>query len=364
MPKLFFYVGKNRNWLKLISKGYFPDFIYLPKFFYFLITSLLFKPLRIIENIFFNRKIRRHLPNKNPIFILGHMRSGTTHLHNILSCDTNLTFPNTLQAYTFGFCILAQKFISPFIKSFTPKKRYMDNMQVSMNLPQEEEFSIFSISEHSFFYHMFFPKKANDFFTKYVLFENLTEREIKQWKHVFYSLMQKFSYIGNGKPLLIKNPVNTSRFEILMDIFPDARFVNIVRNPYEVFVSTKHLYNKLLPICQLQKLNKNKIEENILTFYELQMKKYCEKKHKINPENLIEIKYEELINEPTKTLKRIYDHFNLSDFENQNIHFQNYLKSISGYKTNTFEISKSDIEKVNKNWGFAFDEFKYTMQFC
>ena len=41
--------------------------------------------------------------------------------------------------------------------------------------------------------------------------------------------------------LLIKSPVHTGRVKLLLDLFPNAQFIYIHRNPYQVFKSAVHM---------------------------------------------------------------------------------------------------------------------------
>ena len=51
-------------------------------------------PLRLL----FGRRISRQPLHPEPVFILGHPRTGTTHLHNLLALDPAFAFCNTFHA--------------------------------------------------------------------------------------------------------------------------------------------------------------------------------------------------------------------------------------------------------------------------
>jgi len=46
---------------------------------------------------------------------------------------------------------------------------------------------------------------------------------------------------GTEKRLLLKSPVHTARIKLLLKLFPDAQFVYIHRNPYDVFRSAVNM---------------------------------------------------------------------------------------------------------------------------
>jgi len=60
-------------------------------FLVYLFRYLLLEPFRLAEVFLYDGKIRRHELHHSPIFILGHWRSGTSHLQNLLRQDPNTT---------------------------------------------------------------------------------------------------------------------------------------------------------------------------------------------------------------------------------------------------------------------------------
>ncbi len=360
MKTTFIYAGKFQTWIKLLLKGFIPDMRYLLRFLAFLISAIVTLPFKIYENFRFAEKIKNHKLSSDPIFIIGHMRSGTTHLHNLLGCDTNLGFPKSFDAFAPGF-FLTSRFMIPLLQKIAPKKREMDNMEVKASLPQEEEFSIFAVSEYSFFFHMFFPRHAHYFFKNYNLFNNSSDFERLQWKKNYTNLLKKFSFAFNAKQLVIKNPVNTGRTNILLQMYPEAKFIVISRSPYDVYLSTRHLYKKLLPICQLQSVPDKFIDSIILEFYSEQMKKLFNDMKNIPSRNLVSLKFEDLVKKPIEELEIIYKKLKIEDFAAQKKNFEGYLKKIEGYKKNDYVLNSSDIEKVNRYWKFAFDKLGYKM---
>ena len=122
-------------------------------------------------------------------------------------------------------------------------------------------------------------------------------------------------YKEGKERIILKNPPNTGRIKQLVDLFPEAKFIHIYRNPYHVFFSTKRLYEGIMPLFALQKYDMNEIEENIFYFYKAMYEKFFKEKYLIKDENYVEIKYEEFVKEPLKILKEIYDTLNLPKFE-------------------------------------------------
>lgn len=148
-----------KNWLKLIfSNGFFVKLKYYPRLYLILIVSTLGIPFRMFEHWKFRKRIKFTDINNPPIFILGHWRSGTTHLHNLLTQDPQFGYITMLEA-SFPKSFLITNFFKFFMKSFLPKKRPMDNMEMGLYFPQEEEMAISNLIPFSFYNALYFPEK-------------------------------------------------------------------------------------------------------------------------------------------------------------------------------------------------------------
>src|SRR5665648_1005332 len=101
-----------------------------------------------------------------------------------------------------------------------------------------------------------------------------------------------------GKRLILKNPANTARIKLLLELYPEAQFIHIYRNPYVVYMSTKHFYNKMVQAFTFQKISDADLEDHILWIYKRMMESYFEEKKLIPKGNLVEIKFENLESEP------------------------------------------------------------------
>src|ERR687898_1435915 len=75
---------------------------------------------------------------REPLFVLGHWRSGTTYLHNLLALDKRFAHPNVwrvLNPHTF----LTTERYSDIVKLASPKTRLIDSMDLGAEVPRSEE---------------------------------------------------------------------------------------------------------------------------------------------------------------------------------------------------------------------------------
>jgi hypothetical protein len=95
-----------------------------------------------IEEIKFAKKWKA-IEVPPPIFVLGHWRTGTTHLHNLLACDRRFAYPNLYQVlYPHAF-LSTEATNSRVLSIFLPETRFgLDNMRLDWSVPYEDEFAL------------------------------------------------------------------------------------------------------------------------------------------------------------------------------------------------------------------------------
>ena len=78
--------------------------------------------------------------NNPPIFILGHRRSGTTHLHYAFSRDPRLGYLSNFQTFLYTVALLSKTWLRPVVSRFMPETRPQDNVKVDA-MPQQKKSS-------------------------------------------------------------------------------------------------------------------------------------------------------------------------------------------------------------------------------
>lgn len=350
------------NLIKLLTLNGGIDREYLTRTLSIAMASFSTIPLRVFETVKFAQKIADLPIDFPPIFLIGHHRSGTTYLHDLMSRDPNFCYLEHWQAMGGSEIFLGSpELAKSWADSNYPRKRISDGVIMYAESPEEEEFALANSSLYSFYAWHYFPKNMKKLFQQFALFENQNDQIKTEWKKAYMQVLQRISLCGNGKRLLIKNPVHTARVKILLEIFPDAKFICIYRNPYTIYASTRQLYKKLLPIFQLQNISEVELEENILYIYQQMMQKYLADKNYIPPENLIEIRYEDFIGNEILYLNKVYSQFNLPGFEQAESEFKKYIESQAKYKTNQYILDEETITKITEEWKFTIEKWQYDL---
>ncbi len=298
-----------------------------------------------------------------PIFILGHWRSGTTLLHSLLALDKHFAYPNTFQISYPHTCLYREMGMREYMKRIKDAsfKRPMDNIEVQFDSPAEDENAIAIMGLKSPILTWTFPKNEA-FYARYHTFKDAPKEDFEAWKNALIKFYKKLTW-RYKRPLILKSPVHTARVKILLDLFPDAKFIHIYRNPFRVFQSTRFLYHSLIPLASLQKPPVDQFDSAIIRNYKTIYDAYLEEKKLIPEGRLVEIPFETFVKDKMAGLKKIYDELSIPHFDEIQPKFEDYLNSISGYKKNEHQPIPHNVkEQLKKEWAKFFDAFGYPMK--
>jgi hypothetical protein len=191
------------------------------------------------------------------------------------------------------------------------------------------------------------------------MLEGAPARAATEWKRTYARLMQVATLHAGGLRLLLKNPVNTARIRLLLELYPDAKFVHIARSPYAVYPSTKKLHHSLLRFTSLETVRDEDVEATVLDLYDAMMRRYLEDRALVPDGNLVEVRFEDLERDPLRVLRKIYADLDLPGFGEAEGRFRTYAASQAGYRKNEFSIGADTVARLDRRWGFAFEAFGY-----
>jgi len=333
------------------------DLRFLPKIFFITMNILSSAPLRIYERMKYDKKLK-DVKVKQPLFILGYYRSGTTFLHYLLSKDPRFAYCATYEVMLPHIFLSSGNFSKKLMVAALPENRPMDNLKMGAELPKEEEFALASIGMESLVAGYFFPKRLQEYFDKYVLFNDKKAEE--NWKRNLDYFLKKVSYKYDGKPLVIKSPANTGRIKQILELYPDAKFIHIHRNPYQVYLSNERLYEKILPMLAFHKVDNKTVEDFIFNSYTATYRNYFEQKSLIKSGNLFEFSYDDFTASPVENLRNAYKHLGYEGFNETEELFNRELTNYKNYETNKFNLSPELKNEIYQRWKFAFDQLEYS----
>jgi hypothetical protein len=300
------------------------------------------------------------IPNA-PVFILGHWRSGTTLLHELLSRDPRHAFPTTYECLAPNHFLLTRSWLPRLMGRLIPSRRPMDNMALGWDRPQEDEFALCLLGQPSPYLRIAFPNRpAAD--AGALDLQDLSPQARRRWKDAFFRLMQGLTLGKGGRRLILKSPPHTCRIPTLLEVFPDARFVHIVRDPYVVYPSTLHLWRISYCLHGLQRPSWKDLPEYILETFVRMYDRLEERKRLIRPGRFHELRYEDLVRDPIGQLRTLYGALDLGDFEPARPSVEAHLAGLKDYVTNRYVLTPAERRTITQRWGAIIRRYGYTVQ--
>lgn len=291
-----------------------------------------------------------------PIFLLGFWRSGTTFLHELFCCDARFGFPSTYACMNAAHFLLTEQ---GFHKRRGKQEAYrpMDNMQYSWTSPQEDEFALLCMGAPSAYESLLVPSLMADPQTLLDLRRRSPEEQ-ERWKQTFDLLLRELT-VQQNKPMVLKSPTHGFKFPFLPSSFPRSRFVIIERNPYEVFASNLKLWKTLLEMYSLESFSSEQIETFVLAAYLAHEEAIAEGVRKLAPGTVSRVRYEDLVADPLREMKRVYSEVELGGFEDARTAMEHYIASVSGHQRNRLALSPEQKAAVDELWGSLIREKGY-----
>jgi omega-hydroxy-beta-dihydromenaquinone-9 sulfotransferase len=345
------------NWVRLLLSRPPISMSSLPRLASISAVSALNSWNELVETCVYGGRVEKQKIEHPPIFILGHWRSGTTLLHNLMTLDSQFTYPNLYHVMYPGSFLLTEKVVTRLTGWVLPKTRPMDNLPTGWNLPQEDEMALLVmtlISPYLMLAHQRDRSKYNRFFD----LTELTPEERRRWQDAFVYFLKKLT-VRENKPIVLKSPSHTFRVPILLEMFPDAKFVYIYRDPYAVYTSGMHLRRTLFTENGLGKPWFEGMEDDVLQVYSKCFESYETTKHLIPSGRLHEIRFEDLEADPLGQMRRVYERLGLGGWENVEPAIRAELPSLTEYRKNTFNMDEQLMRRVYSQWRDSFERYGY-----
>jgi hypothetical protein len=348
------------GWYRLLCENKFDvDWVYWHRAAFITAASLINSLYCRREKRLYDAAVERVQITEPPLFILGHWRSGTTLLHNLLAQNSDrFAYANTYQVVNPHTFLSTEEVNSKRFAALVPKKRPMDNMELSFETPQEDEFAPCLLTLRSLYLGISFPRRE-DYYARFLTFRGVPREEVEAWKDGFAWFLKKLTF-KYGRALVLKSPPHTARIRILLQMFPTARFVHIHRDPYRVFQSSRHYFDTATWYTYLQRPELEGMDERIIRRYTALYDAFFEDKTMIPSGQFHEVRFEDLEGDPLSELRVLYKKLVLPDFDTLEPKMKAYVDSLSGYRKNEFpELSPALRHKVAEAWHRSFDEWGY-----
>ncbi len=274
----------------------------------------------------------RQTPLRGPLFILGHQRSGTTFLQRLLAQDGHsralqlheMLLPATsLQRSLAQLKAVDEKLGAPLAQRFHQAQEHLfgpldDIHKLRFDQVEEDEFVLWTIYA-SIMCVNDAPSSAElpDLDELRNFHDWSTRRQIAALGWYRACLLKKLAREPGADPadppwIVSKNPAFTHKVPELMRVFPDARFVNLVRNPLSTIASRlsmiRAIWRRRVP--GFRHMTSRQVE----TIVADSKRTYLAGERDLPPlppDRRLTIRYETLVARPWRVVERIYQRFSL-----------------------------------------------------
>ncbi len=358
------------NWLALLWRYSFAiDLRRLHRFISVLIVSISNQLFAFAQWARFTTAINRTVP-PTPIFIIGHWRTGTTFLHELIAADRRFITPTALQCMCPDHFLLSRPIMSA-LEFMLPKNRPMDDFEISWDAPQEDEFALLTMGARSPYELFGFPHSYGKGLSTLNV-NNLNAQEQKSWRLKFEHFLKLVTFDSarrnklddTGAPLgiLLKSPTHTARLGLLAKLYPHARFIHLTRDRHTLFASSVSLWRALLTTQALhtppEGLGSNDFYETLaFDAFDALYENFDHDRSALKEGRLIDVKFSELTSEPLETVKRIYRFLDIKLDDRALESLEQKTRLFETYQGSNRDLDQQLSSKVDSAWADYPDRF-------
>ncbi|HEX6242392.1 MAG TPA: sulfotransferase, partial [Polyangiales bacterium] len=318
----------------------------------------------------------RQAPLGKPVYIVAAPRSGTTFLHRLMSLDDQFTALKLYQSFfpTVSGSKLASRVagvngrVGAFLRGLTAKldDSYFGAWEgihdTGLNQDEEDEaWWALAFATPAIWLVLPFPNE----FEHLRFIDRLPEEKRARLVQYYRECVQRHLYNNPGKTLLAKNVLLPGRFEIVTSALPGARFVHVLRHPYEALPSTLSLFTVPWrwhsPHIELNGPEVRALAQLTIDYYRFLHQRTLESERN-GSGRFVCIQYRDLLADPAKHVFEIYRRFEipLSDelraqIELRCLEQRNY-KSDHQYSLEQFGLNKdyvyNELKELFDHYGF------------
>ncbi len=329
----------------------------------------------ILDEVFFPKY--HDIKISQPVFIIGNPRSGTTFLQRLLARDS-ANFLSMRTWEIFGSpSIVMRKLISGAVRfaraigmPVTRRIRKMEQLwkdddrihRFRLRAPEEDEY---------LFIHIFSTLKIWSFASMeeeadpYIFYDQKISAKDKIRNMSFYEscIQRHYQYHGHlKKHYLSKNPNFSPAVGTLLEKFPDAKFIYLVRDPMKAVPSHISLKEREWQMLG-SPLEKYACADFIIKSSEHWYNYPLMRLKDLPQDQAIVVKFDDLVGDAEGTILRIYKQFGFSITEDFQSQIKQESKKARNHKSqHLYSLSEMGVsqQEMMDRFGHVIDEFGFT----
>jgi omega-hydroxy-beta-dihydromenaquinone-9 sulfotransferase len=283
-----------------------------------------------------------------PLFIIGHWRSGTTMLHELLALDPQFRCPTTYECMAPAHFLVTGR-ATRHLGRLLPPHRPLDEMRLRWDLPQEDEFALANLGVPSPYDAFAFPRQAAPWE------EGLDPRRLpsadrERWQQALRAFTGSLVVACPGR-LVLKSPAHTARLGLLTEMFPGAQFIHAVRDPGEMVPSLLVAWHRMAAAVGLQTGFHAYLDDYLLRLGAGLYRRFPEDTAALAPGRIVDVRYEDLVGDPAAALDGLYQALGLPHPERIGPMVAQYLAAVGPYRTNDHPAPPELRRRITVLWG-------------
>lgn len=325
-----------------------------------------------LDYLLFPRLWRQRV--EQPVFVIGHARSGTTLAHRLLAADGEtfsyflyweLFFPSLLQKKVIrALGWLDARLGSPCLRRLQAWDertfgRYRHIHDMSLWNAEEDQFVMrAAFVTQQWALDVPLMHKIDQFHV-----DQMPARKRRRWLHHYRECVKRQLLLNGGdRTHLSKNPLMCGWVQALIETFPDARFVVMVRNPHQCIPSTL----KLLEVTWKGKgWTPAQYEASLRVMTDIAFESFLHPRaalarHPETPQLFVD--YRDITARPRETVHAIYEALGLPVSAGFDRWLQEQEEKERGHQAR-FEYSIDDyalsVERIERELDSLFEEYQW-----
>lgn len=345
-------------WLRVLARhGFRVSPSRIPRALGITAASLGNELLAAIQRVVWGRGIRAARIEQDPIVILGHWRSGTTLLHELLACDPRLVAPSTIQCAVPSHFVLSEQFATERLGFLLPRRRPMDAMRMGFARPQEDELALCNLGFPSPWWTVAFPNDPVPD-AAYETLEDLSREARDRWLAAWTGFLRTIQFEHRGR-LVLKNPLHSFRVPLIRGVFPAADFIHLVRDPHDLVPSCLHFWRRIAEDHGLQWPRAADVEDRVFDSIRRMDARLDATWETIPERHRVRLRYEDLAADPLGVLRGLYDRFNWPGHAEAEPRWREHLDAERDYRRNHLPLDDRIGRRISADLGHVLARHGY-----
>lgn len=274
------------------------------------------------------------------LLVLGYFRSGTTHLHYLLSCDPNAYTCRWYHALAPQGGLGAWWFFRLFLIPFMSSQRPQDDVAYGPEWPGEDDFALNNWSLCSSLPGRAVVPRQVEYYRRFHNLKDLASGDLDRWRRTQWAFLEKLAKRARERRLLLKTPSHTARVDELTCMLGEERvkYIHLSRDPEQVIRSNVFMLQRLQRIYGLQhEQSLDELEAIVTEEYLETERRWLDARERLRSDQWTEMRYADLRADPIGAIRDAYVALDIpwtDEFEERQC---TYLASIGDYTPNTYD---------------------------